>query len=73
MTLARYEAFTVVMFQVRCSVHPEYGGSLDLWNVGILQQHWTASQPRRPRLQIEWHWFNLQFTTFCSCREVRSH
>jgi hypothetical protein len=27
------------------------GGSMDLWNVGILPQHYTASQPRRPRLE----------------------
>jgi hypothetical protein len=28
---------------------PEDGGSMDLRNVGILQQHYTESQPRRPR------------------------
>jgi len=32
-----------------CSHHPEDGGSMDLWNFGILPQHHTASQPRRPR------------------------
>jgi hypothetical protein len=26
-------------------------GSTDLWNVGILPQHYTASQPRRTRLE----------------------
>jgi hypothetical protein len=26
----------------------EDGGIMDLWNVGILLQHCTASQPRRP-------------------------
>jgi len=31
---------------------PEDGGSMDLRNVGILLQHYTASQPRRPRLQF---------------------
>jgi hypothetical protein len=30
--------------------HPEDGGSTDLWNVTVLPQHCTASQPRRPRL-----------------------
>jgi hypothetical protein len=30
--------------------NPEDGGSIDLWNVGILPQHYTASQPRRSRL-----------------------
>jgi hypothetical protein len=31
---------------------PEDGGSMDLRNVGILPQHYTASQPRRLRLEI---------------------
>jgi hypothetical protein len=29
----------------------EDGGSMDPWNVGILPQHYTASQPRRPLLE----------------------
>jgi hypothetical protein len=29
--------------------NPEFGGSMDLWNFGILPQHYTASQPRRWR------------------------
>jgi hypothetical protein len=29
--------------------NPEYGGSMDLWNVGILPQHYMASKPRRWR------------------------
>jgi len=33
------------------SLHPEDGGSLDLRNVGILPQHYTASQPRRRGLE----------------------
>jgi len=32
---------------------PEDGGSMDLPNVGILPQHYTASQPRRPRLEAQ--------------------
>jgi hypothetical protein len=31
--------------------NPEHGSSMDLWNVGILQEHNTASQTIRPRLQ----------------------
>jgi hypothetical protein len=27
--------------------NPKDGGSMDLWNVGVLPQHYTASQPRR--------------------------
>jgi len=38
-----------------CSVLVEYqredGGSKVLRNVGMLPQHYTASEPRRPRLQ----------------------
>jgi hypothetical protein len=26
---------------------------MDLWNVGILPQHYTASQLRRPRLELD--------------------
>jgi hypothetical protein len=33
-------------------LHPEDGGSMDLWIVGILPQHYTASQPRKPRLEV---------------------
>jgi hypothetical protein len=33
------------------NLHPEDVGSIDFWNVGILPQHYTASQPRRPRLE----------------------
>jgi hypothetical protein len=32
---------------------------MDLWNVGILSQHYTASQPRRHRLET------LIKSTFC--------
>jgi len=28
----------------------EDGGSMDIWNFGILPQHNTASQPRRPQI-----------------------
>jgi hypothetical protein len=31
--------------------HNAGGGSMDLRNVGILPQHCTAFQPRRPRLE----------------------
>jgi len=33
------------------STHPENGGSIVLRNVGILPQHYTVSQTRRPRLE----------------------
>jgi hypothetical protein len=45
----------VFWFMTPCSVtlgyQSEYGGSLDLWKVGILPQHYTASQRRRPWLE----------------------
>jgi hypothetical protein len=34
----------------------EVGGSMKLWNFGILTQHHTASQPRRSRLEISPPW-----------------
>jgi hypothetical protein len=34
------------------NLQDEDGGSMDLRNVGILPQHYTASQPIRPRLEI---------------------
>jgi len=38
------------------SLHPEDGGSMVLWEVGILSQHYTASEPRRPRLESSPLW-----------------
>jgi len=32
-------------------LRPEDGGSVDFWNVGILPQHYTASQPKTLRLE----------------------
>jgi len=34
------------------SLHSEDGGSMDLWNVVALLQHYTASQPQKPRLEV---------------------
>jgi hypothetical protein len=50
--VASSEAFTDMTFQVEVFwFHPEDGGSMDLRNVGIPPQHYTASQPRRPPLE----------------------
>jgi hypothetical protein len=38
------------------TLHPEDGGSMHLRNVGILPQHHTASQPRRPLLKTSPPW-----------------
>jgi hypothetical protein len=35
---------------------PQSSGSVDLWNVGILPQHYTTSQPRGPQLEISPLW-----------------
>jgi hypothetical protein len=35
------------------AIHPEDGSSLDLWNLGILPQHYTASQPRKPLFEVQ--------------------
>jgi len=34
------------------SFHPEDGVIMNVRNYGALLQHYTASQPRRPRLEI---------------------
>jgi len=36
-------------------LHGEEGGTKVLRNVGILSQHYMASQPRRPRLKEKCH------------------
>jgi hypothetical protein len=41
-----YEHFSGPCFLL---LHPEDGGSMDLQNLGILEQHYTVSQPRRPQ------------------------
>jgi hypothetical protein len=33
-------------FKSRSSLQPEDGDNMDLWNVGILSEHYTASQPK---------------------------
>jgi hypothetical protein len=37
--------------ELHLNLHPEDGHSNDLWNVGILPQHYTASQPKRTQLE----------------------
>jgi len=56
--MKRSEVFTAVKIRVEilwvttpCSVVVGCQRSMDVWNVGILPQHYTASQPRRPRLR----------------------
>jgi len=41
-------------FGGRCCIHlqGEDGGNMGLWHVGISPQHYTASEPRRPRLTV---------------------
>jgi len=44
----------------------KHGGSMDHWNVGILPQHYTASQPRRPRRESLKH----RFSYYCFRKRV---
>jgi len=74
------EVFTVMTFRVRifwivtpCSAVVGYdtedGGSMDLWNVGILPQHHAASQTTRPRLEIfkiPWLLLCISYCPWCS-------
>jgi hypothetical protein len=34
--------------------NPQDGGSMDLWNVGILPHHYTGSRPRRLKKEAAW-------------------
>jgi len=36
--------------------NPKDGGSMDIWNVGILPQHYKMSQLRKPRLESSSPW-----------------
>jgi hypothetical protein len=49
------------------SMMPEDGGSMNLSNVGILPQHYTASQPRRPQCGAQW---GCLFQSVCSISET---
>jgi len=46
---------------------PKDRGGMDLWNAGILPQHYTASQPRRPwcKTTLPWKPHNLWCKNFC--------
>jgi len=44
-------AVTLCSALVGDHIQGEEGGSMDLWNVGILPQHYTVSQPRRHPLE----------------------
>jgi len=46
------------------SLHSEDGGSMDLWNIGILPQHYMASQPTKPRLAF---WKTVYCTYQLNC------
>jgi hypothetical protein len=62
---SKYEFFTAMTIQVvvfwvmmweYIDVSEEFATSMVLWNVGILPQHYTASQPSRPRLEPSSPW-----------------
>jgi hypothetical protein len=50
-------SFTIIFIvQLQGEIHPEDGGSKALRNADILPQHYTVSQPRRPRLESSQPW-----------------
>jgi hypothetical protein len=52
---------------------PEDGGNNVLRNVGILPQHYTVSQPRRPRLEVHADMFWTTFITSYQSRQQMFH
>jgi len=51
-----------VTFQVQVFwivLHAEDGGIMDLWSLGVLPQHYTASQRRGPWLEKFYGQFNF--------------
>jgi hypothetical protein len=75
--LWRRAVFVVGYHRFRGPCCPRDGGSMDLWNDGILPQHYTAPQPRRnvlepipPRQRIKlkhWHEFSYKFQWIFRC------
>jgi len=53
--------YTFFLKKLQAKFHPEDGGSMHLWNTGILPQYYMASQPRRPQLE-----------TLC-CESLKTH
>jgi hypothetical protein len=47
--------------------NPEDGGSMDLWNIDVIPQHYTTSQPRRPRLSFLTFGFPWSLGVFRIC------
>jgi len=49
--VAGYQRFTGLCWLQLQFARPEDGGNIVIRNVGTLQQHYTVSHPRRPRLK----------------------
>jgi hypothetical protein len=52
----RHMYFVMQIYLYDLVGYQHYGGSKFLWNLGILLQHCTASQPRRPQLKCSPLW-----------------
>jgi len=59
---ASCETSMAVMFQVEVFWFVTPYSVVDLWNVGILPQHYAGSQPRRPRLEVQNYFNDFRFS-----------
>jgi len=56
----RYTSYFILFLEVLFR-HPKDGVSKFLWNDGILQHHYAASQPRRPRPEFSSNFVPLYY------------
>jgi hypothetical protein len=69
---AAWTSETFVSYDSITRRHPEDGGSMDLRNVGILPQHYTASHPEDPDLDVDLVW-SFMFLIWTKIWIIQTH